>query len=91
MRRLNRKIALWSTKLLDLPQDVTNDMPRVTIMGNLQVVVENHHGVKQFTDEYISLVIEQGSLEIVGQHLIIRTILSDIILVEGKIEAINFT
>jgi sporulation protein YqfC len=91
MRRLNRKIALWSTKLLDLPQDVTIDMPRVTIVGNVKVVVENHHGVKQFTDEYISLLLEQGSLEIVGHHLIIRTILTDLILVEGKIEAIKFT
>ena len=91
MRRLNRKLALWSTKLLDLPQDVTIDMPRVTIVGNVKVVVENHHGVKQFTDEYISLLLEQGSLEIVGHHLIIRTILTDLILVEGKIEAIKFT
>ena len=91
MRRLTRKIALWSTKLLDLPQDVILDMPRVTMMGNLQVVVENHHGVKFFTDEFLSLALVQGSLEIHGKHLSIRTILTDIVLIEGQIQAIKFT
>ena len=51
MRRLTRKWNQFTAKILDLPQDVVQDLPRITMIGNVQLYVENHRGVLHFSSE----------------------------------------
>jgi sporulation protein YqfC len=91
MRRWIRKIAKWSTDMLDLPQDVIFDLPRMTMIGNMQLYIENHRGVLHFSEEYLKLALTTGNIEIHGKHLSIRAILPEEVFVEGFIDEIKYS
>ncbi|WP_274363259.1 sporulation protein YqfC [Paenibacillus thermotolerans] len=90
MRRFTRKFTKWTADMLDLPQDVIFDLPRVTMIGNMQLYVENHRGVLHFTEEYLKLALTQGSMEIYGKNLSIRAILPEEMFIEGTIQQVKY-
>ncbi|MGG1516755.1 sporulation protein YqfC [Paenibacillus oryzisoli] len=90
MRRLTRKWNQFTAKLLDLPQDVVQDLPRITMIGNVQLYVENHRGVLHFSSEYLKLELTKGTLEVTGKQLVIRAILSEEVFIEGMIDDVKY-
>jgi len=76
--------------MLDLPQDVVFDLPRVTMIGNMQLYVENHRGVLHFTETYLKLALTHGNIEIYGAQLSIRAILPEEVFVEGVIREVKY-
>lgn len=85
MRQIKRKIHEW----LDMPQDVVYELPRLTLIGDRQLYIENHRGVLHFSNELLRLALSKGELEVRGQDLIIRTIWTDEVFVEGVISGIE--
>jgi len=77
--------------MLDLPQDVVFDLPRVTMIGNMQLYVENHRGVLHFSETYLKLALTQGSMEIRGKQLSIRAILPEEVFIEGLIDEVKYS
>lgn len=75
---------------MDLPADVIMDLPRLTMIGQLHVYIENHRGVVRFTDKELRLALKEGELVISGNHFIIKTILPEEILLEGTIEHVYY-
>ncbi|MCS7463467.1 sporulation protein YqfC [Paenibacillus doosanensis] len=90
MRSLTRKFNQLTAKLLDLPQDVVLDLPRMTLIGNMQLYIENHRGVLHFSGELMKLALSKGSLEVRGRELVIRAILPEEVFIEGVIEDVKF-
>lgn len=90
MRRFARKIRKITADLLDLPQDVVFDLPRFTMIGNLQLYIENHRGVRYFSSDRLLLSISAGEVELTGSDLVIRAIWPSEVIVEGKIKAIQY-
>lgn len=90
MRSLTRRIKQTAAKLLDLPQDVVMDLPRMTMIGNIQLYIENHRGVLHFSNESLKLALSKGRLEVYGQQLVIRAILSEEVFIEGIIHDIKY-
>lgn len=90
MTRIGRRLRGWTNGLLDLPQDVLQEMPRITLIGNKELYIENHRGVLHFSSEQLRLALAQGSLEISGQGLVIRNILGQELSVEGIIGEIRY-
>lgn len=90
MRSLTRKINQITAKLLDLPQDVAMDLPRITMIGNVQLYIENHRGVLHFSSDSLTLALSTGKLEVDGTDLVIRVILPDEVMIEGKIRDIQY-
>ncbi|MBN2983309.1 sporulation protein YqfC [Cohnella algarum] len=88
MPRVGRKLRRWTARILDLPQDVVLDLPRVTMIGGLQLTVENHRGVLHFSPGSLRLAMERGELEITGNDLVIRAIGTEEVFVEGTITGI---
>lgn len=84
----------WRNRLasaLELPRDLVVDLPKVTVVGYLQVTVENHRGIIEFTPERVRIAAGEGLLEIRGQGLTLRCILLDEIILDGRIEAVTFS
>lgn len=75
---------------LDLPKDIVLDLPRMTIIGDLQAVIENHRGVVEYTPEKIVLNMDKGRLEIVGEDLHIGAIYKEEINITGRIGSLSF-
>ncbi|MCY9658428.1 sporulation protein YqfC [Paenibacillus chondroitinus] len=90
MRRLSRKWNQFTAKILDLPQDVVQDLPRITMIGNVQLYVENHRGVLHFSSESLKLELTKGTLEVFGKNLVIRAILSEEVFIEGLIDDVRY-
>ncbi|PLR85900.1 sporulation protein YqfC [Bacillus canaveralius] len=89
-KKLSHSIWNWMTKKMDLPQDVMLDLPRITMIGQLHIYIENHRGLLTFTDKEIRLLLEKGQLLIKGNHFVIKTILPEEILVEGQIDQVMY-
>ncbi|MCZ8511174.1 sporulation protein YqfC [Paenibacillus filicis] len=90
MRSLTRRFNQWTAKLLDLPQDVVMDLPRMTLIGNMQLYIENHRGVLHFSSDELKLALSKGRLEVYGKQLVIRAILSEEVFIEGTIHDIKY-
>ncbi|MCZ8518718.1 MULTISPECIES: sporulation protein YqfC [Paenibacillus] len=90
MRSLTRRLNQFTAKLLDLPQDVVMDLPRMTMIGNMQLYIENHRGVLHFSSDLLKLALSKGRLEVYGSDLVIRAILSEEVFVEGLIQDVKY-
>lgn len=90
MRSLSRRFNQWTAKLLDLPQDVVMDLPRMTMVGNVQLYIENHRGVLAFSGDELKLALSKGRLEVYGSNLVIRAILTEEVFIEGIIQDIKY-
>lgn len=90
MRSVRNKLRIWTASILDLPQDVTHHLPRLTAIGNKELYIENHQGVLHFSDDRLILAIPGGQLEINGQQLAIHSILSEEVRIEGTITEIKY-
>lgn len=75
---------------LDIPGDLMMDLPKVVLVGDVQVFIENHRGILGYTAEQVRISTTLGDLEITGLDLSLKNILPDEIMVEGRIRSIVF-
>lgn len=76
--------------IFDLPKDVVLDLPRVTVVGDRQVLVENHRGIVSYTQRLLVVGYSRGRISFRGTDLEISVIRHEEILIEGAIEAVEF-
>ncbi|KAA9026352.1 sporulation protein YqfC [Niallia endozanthoxylica] len=80
----------WVTKNMELPQDVMMDLPRITMIGHIHIYIENHRGLIAFSDKELRLLLKQGQLLIKGKAFVIKAIMPEEILLEGKIDQVIY-
>jgi len=91
MKKLwGKHLRNFAAKMLDLPADVTMEMPRITMIGQIHMYIENHRGVLVFNDKELRLLLTKGQLLVKGEKLVIRAILSEEVLIEGKVDGVQF-
>lgn len=66
------------------------DLPRITMIGQIHIYVENHRGLLTFSDKEVRLLLKNGQLLIKGRSFVIKTILPEEILLEGKIDEVLY-
>jgi sporulation protein YqfC len=89
-KKWGQRVRNWMAKKMDLPQDVMMDLPRITMIGQIHIYIENHRGLLTFTDKELRLLLKQGHLLIKGKAFVIKTILPEEILLEGKIDQVIY-
>jgi sporulation protein YqfC len=90
MKKWSEKWREFATGVLDLPQDLTMEMPRITMIGQLQMYIENHRGVLLFSNQELRLLLTKGQLLVRGENLVIRMILPEEVLLEGIVNQVLF-
>ncbi|MCZ0704024.1 sporulation protein YqfC [Natronobacillus azotifigens] len=90
VKKWQQHVNTWLTNHLKLPSDVLLELPRITTIGHFHAYVENHRGLMLFSDQEVRLKLVNGSLVIKGNDLVIKTLLPEEILIEGKISGIDF-
>lgn len=90
MSRIVRKLRKWSVDALDLPGDLVYDLPRLTMIGARQLYIENHRGVIHFSPDTLHLALSQGTLEVQGSDLVIKAIMPEEVVIEGRIFGIKY-
>ena len=80
----------WMTKTMELPADVLMDLPRITLVGQIHIYIENHKGLLAFSDTEILVLLKQGQMLIRGEGLVIKVILPEELVLEGKINQVLY-
>jgi len=83
----------WKELMADffeLPREVLLNLPRLTMLGNQQVLLENHRGIIYYDSEEIRLGIRGGELIITGRDLQVQKIMEEEIYITGRIEHLYF-
>ncbi|MFS0861605.1 sporulation protein YqfC [Fredinandcohnia sp. 179-A 10B2 NHS] len=89
-KNLKQRMKSWITNKMELPADVMMDLPRITMIGQLHIYIENHRGLLTFSDTEVRLLLKQGQLLIKGKSFVIKTILPEEIMLEGTIEHVQY-
>jgi sporulation protein YqfC len=74
--------------LMELPKDVILNVPKVVILGNIQVLIENHSGIIEYTLESVKVNSPIGIIEVKGSRLAIKSIVEEEIIIDGTIDAV---
>lgn len=74
---------------LELPKDIVMDLPRVTMVGNVQLYIENHRGIIEYAFNKVRINTTRGELVIFGEKLQVGNINPDEIVVDGRIETVH--
>ena len=76
--------------MLELPQDIILDLPRITMLGNKQLLVENHKGIIEYTASLVRIKVNQGEVLVKGQDLTLGNLQAEQILIEGIVEVVCY-
>lgn len=75
---------------IDLPKDVMMDLPKITILGDNEITIENHKGIESFEDECIRIKTNNGIIKIEGRNFEILYIASETIVLSGKFKSVDY-
>lgn len=85
-----RKIKEKFAELLELPKEVVLNIPKTTIVGGSDMIVENFKGLVECDDTRIRLNTGIGIIGIRGSGLKIREITSEDVIISGDIQSLEF-
>ena len=78
------------TEKLDLPKDVMLNLPKITIIGNDEVTIENHKGIILFERNVIKINTKVKIINIEGENFEILYIGDSTITISGKFKLISY-
>ncbi len=90
MAKPKKKAPSKVNKLLDIPQEVSTNIPKITIIGFEQMLIENYKSILEYQEFYIRISTYIGILNINGYELNLREMTTDDLIITGKIDAIDF-
>jgi len=87
--RLLRKLRQEISEFLELPLDVSLDLPKVTIVGDLGVLIQNHRGLIAYAPDRIVVGVGNGQIAVFGKSLEIEELSREDMIVRGSILSVR--
>lgn len=78
------------TEVLELPKELVLDLPKLTMVGNKDMMIENYKGVIEYGSARIRINTGLGAVKITGEGLELKEITSEDIIISGKIQSVEF-
>jgi sporulation protein YqfC len=75
---------------LDLPRDIILDMPKITVTGDNEIIIENHKGVVLFGEDQVKVNSGIGLISIYGGKFEILFMGGSTITIGGKFKSIVY-
>lgn len=76
-------------KFLEMPQEIYSNIPKITITGFEEMIIENFKGILEYEDFFIRINTNIGIININGYELKLENMTNDDIKVTGKIESFD--
>lgn len=76
-------------KILELPQEVYSNIPKMSITGFDEFIIENFKGILEYEEFFVRINTYIGVININGYELKLENMTDDDIRVKGKIESIE--
>ena len=89
-KKAERRVAGKITEALELPKEVTMNLPLITMIGAEDLTIENYKGVIEYSEERIRINTSKGIIKVEGRQLLLKQITADNIGVKGNILKIEF-
>ena len=81
-------MSKWKEKLtakLELPGELAEGVPRLTMTGDREVLVENRSELLSYSAETVEIGCGRTRLRIIGERLMLRAMDREELLISGKI------
>lgn len=75
---------------MDLPRDIMLNLPKITIIGNNEIVIENHKGVILFENEQVKINSRVGLISIYGKGFEILFMGGNTVTLSGKFKSVIY-
>lgn len=76
--------------MLEIPEETLLNLPKIIMVGGIQLYIENHCGVIEYTSQILRVGTSIGELVVKGEELHLRNILPDELSLDGKIYSVEF-
>ena len=76
--------------MLEMPREVTSNIPKITITGFDEVIIENFKGILEYEEFFVRVATYVGNVIINGFNMKLTQLNEEDILVKGKIDNISF-
>ena len=84
----NKKISKIE-KMLEIPEEVYSNTPKIVITGFDQMIIENFKSILEYEEFYIRISTYIGIININGYNLNLETMTNDDLKVTGKIDSFD--
>jgi len=75
---------------LELPKEIVLNIPKLTLVGNGSLIIENYKGIIEYESEKVRVNTGSGMISITGKRLYIKEITSENLYIEGDIHTLEF-
>ena len=58
--------------IFELPKEIVMDLPKITMIGNMQILVTNHKGIIEYTKETIRINTNSGVIKMTGSDMCLK-------------------
>lgn len=76
-------------KILEIPEEVYSNIPKITITGFNEIILENYKGILEYEEFFASISTYIGIVNINGYNINLEKMTNDDIKITGKIESIE--
>ena len=87
MKEREKRIKEKFSDMMELPKELLLDIPRMTVLGNEDVLIENYKGIVEYDENVIRL---NNRINILGEKLNVEEITDSEIMITGVISNIEF-
>ena len=77
-------------KFFGVPEEVSSDIPKVTIVGFNKMLIENYKCILEYQDYFIRIKMSTGLININGFNLLMNEMTKDDLIITGSIESVDF-
>lgn len=78
------------SEMLELPKEIVLNVPKMTLIGNGDMIIENYKGIIECGETRIRINTGIGTIKMTGNRLVIREITSEDIIISGEIKILEF-
>ena len=86
MRKFGKKVEA----LLEIPRELTSNVPKITITAFDEIIIENFKGILEYENFFVRISTHIGNVNINGFNLRLTQMNDEDILIQGRIEGIDF-
>ncbi len=89
--RKKRSVGSYSKldKILEMPQEVCSEVPKIVITGFDEMIIENFKGILEYEEFFVRINTHIGIVNVNGFDLNLENMTNDDIKVTGKIESVD--
>lgn len=91
MERKGRRPGFWerTAEVFDLPADALAGLPKLELVGDRELWVENHRGILSYGDDEIRISGGRLVIRVVGEGLKLKAMNGSELLITGRLRAVE--